>query len=106
MDCETVDSLCGKVLSGAILGPALNKRLVAKKSSADGSCLAKLVAFKRLASVILDEYRSAKPCLSVSPATIPDFRLVALALRKHVRNDSPLECHAVGVPEDLSHTHP
>jgi hypothetical protein len=59
MDCETASSLCGNVLSGAILGPAPNKRLVAKKSSADGSRLAKSVAIRHLASVILDEYRSA-----------------------------------------------
>jgi hypothetical protein len=57
MDCETASSLYGNVLSGAILGPAPNKRLVAKKSSANGSRLAKSVASRHLASVILDEYR-------------------------------------------------
>jgi hypothetical protein len=28
MDCDAGDSLCGNVLSGVILGPALNKGLV------------------------------------------------------------------------------
>jgi hypothetical protein len=65
MSCDAGKSLYGIVLSGAILGPAPIKRLVAKKSSADDRYLAKSVAVTSLVCVILSEYMSVRQCLRV-----------------------------------------
>jgi hypothetical protein len=65
MNCDAGKSLWVNVLSGAILGPAPVKRLVAKESSAEDRYLAKSVAVGSLACVILSEYMSAKQCLRV-----------------------------------------
>jgi hypothetical protein len=52
-------------VGGAMLRPAPVKRLVNKEGSAESRCLAKEVAVRSLASVILNEYRSAKQCLKI-----------------------------------------
>jgi hypothetical protein len=65
MNCDAGKSLCGIILSGAILGQAPVKRLVAKESSADDRYSAKSIAVRSLACVILSDYMSAKQCLRV-----------------------------------------
>jgi hypothetical protein len=75
MNRDAGKSLCGNVLSGAILGPDPIKRLVAKGSSAADEYLAKSEAVGSLASVILDEYRSAKLCLTVQPFPVYTAKL-------------------------------
>jgi hypothetical protein len=74
---KTADSLSGNVLSGATLGAAPNKRLVAKKSFAEGKYLANSVAVRSLACVIIHGHRSAIAQLKVqsffvhaAPATL------------------------------------
>jgi hypothetical protein len=42
----------------------------------------------------------------MSPAQIPDLRLVELDFRNQVRKDFPRQCRTARAPEDLSHTHP
>jgi hypothetical protein len=77
MNYSAGKSLCGIILSGAILGPAPIKRLVAKESSADDRYLAKSVAVRSLACVILSEYLSARQCLRVQLFPLYDA-LIAL----------------------------
>lgn len=78
MNYSAGKSLCGDILSGASLGPAPIKRLVAKESSADDRYLAISVAVRSLACVILSEHLSARQCLRVQLIPLCDARIALL----------------------------
>jgi hypothetical protein len=77
VNCDAGKGLWGNVLSDAILDPAPIKRLVAKESSADYRYLARSVAVRSLACVILSEYLSARQYLRVQLFPLYDA-LIAL----------------------------